>query len=649
MTFEELGIDTRGKTGRYATTCPNCNDTRTKHRNALCLTVNDVPDNRWFHCNHPPCGWSGNLDAMDKYKKVQENSKMPDQQREFSLKMRECLKSRGISIKTAKQAKLYESTHNRQTVLSFPYFLSLTLVNVKFLNIDWKKGVSKGPKWWQLKKEYGTRIIPFLISQIRTRDENGNRIKNCIVIITEGEWDALTWIECGYINIISVPMGAPSLNSKEFKKEFDYLRDPYVKSVLDEVDHFVLSVDNDQAGLNLRHHLSMILGKEKCRYINYPKGYKDINEVFNGDKIKNLTALGKDGVDKCYKQLRAVPIKGIIKPGDVYSELEILRNDGFLPGLGCGVPEIDRLFTVKPKHISFVTGVPGSGKSTWVRWWAATMVRHNKDLNLKWALFTPENRPVSREFAKLAQVITGQFIQKDDPNGMNDDTYQNAMRYIRDHFFIISPDRINYESFGGQVQANKVNTILSLQHYLMYLKKTENIFGFIIDAWNKIEHEQPRHQSETSFISEQLDRLIDFCDFWDMHGIVVVHPRKVESIRDGNYKMPTLYDIKGSSAFKEKADIGIILHRYKYRAKLAEELRGDEDEDEKLKEIEDAATIIRTEKIRFEETGNESRARMYMRKTGVFYIADGQSSKIEIPDADKRIESSKEDDDILLF
>ena len=51
--------------------------------------------------------------------------------------------------------------------------------------------------------------------------------------------------------------------------------------------------------------------------------------------------------------------------------------------------------------------------------------------------------------------------------------------------------------------------------YLVYLKKTENIFGFVIDAWNKIEHEQPRNMTETSFISQQLDYLIDFCDLYD--------------------------------------------------------------------------------------------------------------------------------------
>jgi twinkle protein len=658
MRFEELGIDTRGKTGRYATTCPKCDHTRTKHRGAKCLTVNDEPGNQWFKCNHPTCGWAGNLEGMDKYKKVHAEAQMPTQQREFSMDARDYLQKRGLSTKTAKQAKLYEQSFKDQLILCFPYFVGITLVNVKFVNTKWVEGETKGPKWWQLPKRIGTKILPFMLNQIRTRDEKGNHIEGCTVIITEGEWDAMTWIECGYQNIVSVPQGAPSVNSKNFNTEFEYLTDPYVKSILDEVDMFVLCVDNDPAGVNLRYHLSMILGKEKCRFVQYPRGYKDINEVLAGHKKKNLPALGKEGVVECLKKTQSIPIGGIVRPRDEIHNLQIYRDGGFTKGLGCGIPEVDALFTIKPKHITFVTGVPGSGKSVWVRWWLAEMVRFNEGLDLKWAMFTPENRPVAREYAKLAEVTTKRHIEKDHENGMDDETYHNAMRWISDHFFLIAPDPQNYESFGGKVDVTKLNTIKSLQEYLMYLKKTENIQGYVIDAWNKIEHEQPKWQSETAFISKQLDEMIQFNDYYDLHGIIVVHPTKIES-KDINYRMPNLYDIKGSSAWKEKADIGIVIHRYKNQrmptAKIEElelELGRTLDDDEKVLVNFEAPTIIRTEKIRFEELGKESRVRMEMSPTGNFYLRNGKPTKEEIADINTRIEPDKEDeedDDVLLF
>jgi hypothetical protein len=291
--------------------------------------------------------------------------------------------------------------------------------------------------------------------------------------------------------------------------------------------------------------------------------------------------------------------------------------------------------------------VHNSGKSVWTRWWLVTMIQHNADLNLKWALFTPENRPVSREYAKIAEALTGLTLKKGQRNSMPDDVYKKAMRFIQKHFFIISPDKYNFEKFNN-TDSQRHNTLESIQNYLTYLKKTENIFGYVIDAWNKIEHEQPKWQSETSFISEQLDRLIEFNEYWDIFGLIIVHPRKIEMVGE-NYKMPSLYDIKGSSAWKEKGDIGVLIHRYKMKKLTAEEAmdKGVDlnslDEDEKWQVVDRAPTIIRTEKIRFEETGSEDRVKMEMSSWGRFSVVKPKVSKEDKPEVspDDRIESTK--------
>lgn len=619
MTFEDKGIITKPGKQRYATTCPECDKTRTKHKGALCLTVNDEPGNRWFKCHH--CGFSGNLDVMDHYDKVLEKSHMPSKERQLTMKTRAYLDGRGFSISTIKTCRVYEMTSaDKETLVCFPYFMNLTLVNVKFRSID-----SEVKKIFQLPLSLGTRLIPWNMQNIRF-DDPDNLKKPKILIITEGEWDTMTWVECGYPNTISVPLGAPSPKAKNFDKEFAWLTDPYVISVFKDVDLFYLSIDQDEAGRILKHHLSMLLGKERCRIINYPPGYKDINEVLAGDHRKNLPALGKDAVIECYGNIKAVPVNGVMRPSNVRDELEKYRENGFLPGLGCGIPEIDRLWTVKEKLLTFVTGVPGAGKSVVIRWWLVEMVKFNEALNLKWAMFTPENRPVAREFAKIAECLTGLTIKKDHENSMNDVLYSSTMRFVEKHFFVISPDRYNYEKWDGDgTKPEKINTLENIQKYLIYLKKTENIYGYVIDAWNKIEHEQPRWQTETTFISEQLDKLLIFNDTWNLHGIIIVHPKKIEQVGE-NYKMPSLYDIKGSSAWKEKADIGIIVHRYKLK-KVTSKMAGhqginygDMDEDEKWFVIKDAATIIRTEKIRFEEIGVEDRVRLIMKAGGRFVV-----------------------------
>jgi len=629
MTFEELKIPTRTDKVRYATICPQCNDKRTKHKGALCLTVNNEPGNRWYKCHH--CGWSGNLDLLDKYNKVLENSRMPSKERQFSMKARDYLFKRGFTLETLKKCRVYEFINKqKETYICFPYFMNLTLVNVKFRNIDWTPE-SKSRKIFQLPKELGTRIIPWNLQNISFEDKETGQLKNKTLIITEGEWDTLTWIECGFENVISVPLGAPSPVAKSFDREFAWLEDPYVISIFSDIDIFYLSIDEDEAGRLLRHYLGMFLGKEKCRIIKYPKGYKDINEVLVGNKEKNLPALGKQGVIECFENAQTFPVSGVVRPFQIIDEIEKYREGGFQAGLGCGIKEIDDLFTVKPKHISFITGVPGSGKSVFIRWWLVEMIKHNESLNLKWAMFTPENRPVSREFAKIAECLTGMSIQKGFSNSMTDEVFRGAMRFIHKHFFVISPDRTNFEKWDDTSSPENVNTLNNILKYLEYLKKTENIFGYVIDAWNKIEHLQPKWMNETTFISQQLDKLIVFNDYWDLHGIIIVHPRKIEQIGE-NYKMPSLYDIKGSSAWKEKADIGIIVHRYKMK-KITQAMarkQGIEldelDEDEKWFVLKNAPTIVKTEKIRFEELGSEGRVRLVMKEGGRFAVDKTQKS-----------------------
>ena len=981
MSLEELGIKVIPGKIRWSTICPKCNDTRQKHKNAPCLTVNNEPGNVWWHCNHTTCGWSGNLDMMDKYARVHEKSRMPKQIAEtYSKEVRMYLEGRGIDQRIALKEKIYEFSVAGTPRLGFPFYINLTLVNVKFFNVRWNQG-DDSSKWYQLPNNLGTRHI-FLGMQSLSFDVDEKNE----VIITEGEWDWLTWKQCGYKNVVSVPMGAPNPNAKEFEHEFDYANDKYVQSFFADVESIIFSTDNDAPGHTLRNQLALIFGRERCKYIQYPIGYKDINDVFNGNKKGETIqpALGKAGVDECYNNLSSFPVRGIIRPQDVKEELEMIASDGFIPGFGIGIPEIDELFTLKRKHLTVVTGLPSVGKalsidtpiptingfkpmgdirvgdilfdengekcnvinttgiiynhvcykitfsdsteiiadeghlwetetrsarmsrlatqnnkrntgrelqlwgpdqsykrevscikttkqiaeslfrehgkrlnhtiriakpvkwenrrkmlidpyvlgvwlggghsysgmitsadieiineirkrgydikkskakyvcswylqhsmgllkemgliknkhipqsylynsienridllrglmdtngsmdkkrniaefcstnkglaegvytllsslemcpaiaaseaklyghficlryrvnvrpvipifnlqrklanqnlilekrsntrsirrctkidsvpvkcievdspsklflcskafipthnSVWVRWYLSEFICHNEKEKIKWALFTPENRPVSREQAKLAEVITGQSFKRGYKNSMSESLRNKTMRYIQQHFFFISPNKMNFETWKGKVDSDHVNSMESLLKYLEYLSKTERIFGFVIDAWNKIEHEQPKNMTETTFISKQLDYLLNFCDVYDVHCILIAHPTKIEKVGI-NYRMPCLYDIKGSSAWKEKADLGIILHRYMIRKKKTEDIPDDASEDDKTYIDDKAPTVVHIEKIRFEEIGKVGKIKMKMdyARGGRFTIIEDEKKK----------------------
>jgi twinkle protein len=653
--FSDLGIRVQEGRTRFYTVCPQCDPER-KHKGKQSLTVNNEPGNRWFKCWN--CSFSGNLDIQDKYKNVVENSRMPKQiPKTYTKEVREYFESRGIDQGIALKEGVFEYTLGGKPIIGFPSYINKTLVNVKYLNVRYQEN-SDGPKWWQMNREFGTKSIFMGMQSIRFERGEETETKRS-VLITEGEIDMLTWKQCGYNNAVSVPQGAPSPKAKNFDKEFEYMEDPYVKSFFDpeNVDLIIFSTDGDEPGKLLMNYLAQLFGKIRCKYINYPVGYKDINEVYKGSPKKNLPALGKKGVDECFDNLSSFPIKGVIRPIDLVDELEKYAKHGFVPGLGIGIKDIDDLFTLKQPHITFITGAPGAGKSVFVRWYLTQFVKHNQPTLIKWAMFTPENRPVAREYAKLAEAITGKRFQEGFSSSMPKDLRDKTMRSIGKNFFIVSPDRNSFETWGNKITAEKVNTLESILKYLIYLKKTEDIFGYVIDAWNKIEHEQPKNITETSFISQQLDYLISFNEAYNVHGIVIVHPRKIE-FQGINYKMPNLYDIKGSSAWKEKADIGIVLHRNKMRRRPSGEIPENASDEDKVYVDDEAPTILKTEKIRFEEIGKERIIKLAMDMYGRFAVIkkDGKPSVSEDVFGDEerkklnpKINEHDENDDNLPF
>jgi twinkle protein len=128
----------------------------------------------------------------------------------YSKEVREYLEGRGIDQKTALKEKVYEFSMAGRPIMGFPFYINLTLVNVKYFDVRWQLG-QDSPKWWQMKKDLGTKSI-FLGMQSLSFDVEEKKE----VIICEGEWDWLTWKQAGYKNVVSVPMGAPNPDAMNF-------------------------------------------------------------------------------------------------------------------------------------------------------------------------------------------------------------------------------------------------------------------------------------------------------------------------------------------------------------------------------------------------------------------------------------------------
>lgn len=383
-------------------------------------------------------------------------------------------------------------------VICFPYFYGGRLINIKY----------RGPQK-SFKMVSGAELIFWNADLITQSDE---------IIIVEGEIDALSFIQAGFKNTISVPNGAG--------KNLEYL-DNCIE-LFKAVKKIYIATDQDTKGIELKTELIRRLGAERCYVVSF-KDCKDANEY--------LIKYGSDLKDVISNAI-PVPVKGIIEAGNIYSDIRDLYEKGVQHGLGIGQSVIDEYITWETGRLAIVTGIPASGKSEFVDYLVCKL---NQKYGWKCAFFTPENYPLKFHYQKLFEKIIGKEFSKLKTNELE---WDMAYDYIRQNFFYI----LNEEDF----------TAKSIIDSAKILVKTRGIKILIIDPYNKLEHKYT--DSETQYISRFLDQLILFAKLNDVLIFLVAHPRKM-SKTNGKTDMPSLYDISGSAHFYNKTDYGIIVHR----------------------------------------------------------------------------------------
>lgn len=222
-------------------------------------------------------------------------------------------------------------------------------------------------------------------------------------------------------------------------------------------------------------------------------------------------------------------------------------DHGAPKGLSTGWFEFDNLFTLLKGQLNILSGVPSSGKSEWLDAMAVNMA-----INEKWRIFvySPENYPLSFYLIKLCEKIVGKpFWQRGDHSPMSKEDMSEAEEFANQQFeFVDSGDEIY-----------SLDRILFSAENVM--REGRRIDMLIIDPWNEIEITRPREMTETDYIGACLARCRRFARKHNISFWIVAHPTKMRRDRNGNFPEPTMYDISGSSHWKNKADNGIILHR----------------------------------------------------------------------------------------
>lgn len=500
-------ISTKNKiSGTIKTTCPNCSEGR-KKKNDPCLSVNlDKGLAKCWHCE--------NISIRD-FKESHKKYDLPDQQwRNYtglSDNIVKWFKSRGISQKTLIETKITEEKYyqpakqKEMTNIVFNYFEGDVLRNKKYRSSAKDFTQSKNAK----KIFYG-------INDVIGAEE-------CYIV--EGEMDKLSMWEIGIKNVISVPNGAKD-SSDYFENCEDYLQ---------SIKKFYIAVDMDGPGLSLEQNLIKRLGKYRCVRVNFKN--KDANE-----DLMESPLLLEEGL----KNLTEYPIDGTYTAKDIEEDIYNLYDNGYDETLNAGPAfrGMNEVFSLVRGQLTTVTGIPQHGKSNFIEWYVLNMIKSH---DLKASFFSPEHFPMAMHQSTFIEKTIGKpFMYSKNHDRLKRDEIKDYNEWSKTRIYLTIPEKAEIPTWDW-----------------LFSKFEEQIYRygidlFIIDAFNKVKMKD----GSLFEINQVLARLTFFCQMHSVNVFLIAHPTKMKmDDQTGKYKIPSLYDVKGSGDFYDQSHNGITVYR----------------------------------------------------------------------------------------
>jgi twinkle protein len=559
--YADYGIDTRGKaSGEVKTTCARCSASRKKHKYP-CLNVN--VDKGVWNCWH--CGWSGSLRSGE-----ESASTPPSRPRVYRpptfrptalpADIVAWFARRGIPETILAQHQIgfglvyMPQVEEEVEAVQFPYVRGGEVVNIKYRDRD-----------KHFRMAAGAERILYGVDDI----ERGGTL-----LICEGEMDKLALAVAGYRSCVSVPDGAPAVNTKHYESKFDFLLS--AEDRLNDLQRIILAVDTDGPGHKLAEELARRLGPERCYRATWSSECKDANDV--------LMSYGVETLRECIELATPWPVRGIVTVDMLSAAIDQMFTQGMERGLDPGWSSLAQYYTIRPGELTMVSGIPAHGKSQWV---TALMMHLAQVHEWRLAIFSPEHFPLERYAARMLEIYTGQSFGGDEP-AMSWDTMQAAKAWLAARVSFIAPDDA----------APTIAHLLALARVQVF---RQGVKGIVLDPWNEMDHSRPANQTETEYISHALSEIRRFARLHGVHIWVVAHPTKLQKAQDGEYKgqyaPPTPYDISGSAHFRNKADNCVTIWR---DLATKDPLKG-------------ARTEVHIQKVRFREVGQTGMVKLVYR------------------------------------
>jgi len=500
------------KSGEQRTVCPSCSHER-KNKNDKCFSAN--MDSGVGHCFH--CGIKSIRDFKKRDSAKSYDLPPPNWQNCTNLSdgMAKWFKGRGIGSQTLIECKVTEEKFYQPAKqaecsnIVFNYFEGETLVNKKYRSADKKFTQSKN-----------TKNIFYGINDVIGQ-------KECYIV--EGEMDKLAMWEVGKKNCISVPNGANDNDDVWLNCE------PYLGSI----EKFYICTDMDEKGQEISEKIAQRLGRYRCERVTFK------NKDANDDLMDSVFTL-----EESIKNSKKYPVAGTFKVEDLEDEIYKLYDNG-LPDTvypkGSWFEGMGDMFSVMRGHLVVGTGIPSHGKSNFTDWYVLNLIR---DYDMKASWFSPEHHPMSLHQSNLIQKVTGKpfFNDIDGVRKITKTEIKEYKDWANEKIYLTSTDKNESPTWDW-----------------LFEKFKEQIYGygvdiFVIDAFNKVLFDKAgenRHQ-----INEVLTKLTSFAQQNNVLIFLIAHPTKMKKNEQGEYDLPSLYDVSGSADFRNQTHDGFCVYRH---------------------------------------------------------------------------------------
>ena len=419
---------------------------------------------------------------------------------------------RGISKETLELARVTEGmawlpqVEKEVNCIEFNYYREGKLINTKYR--DARKN---------FKLIAGAEKIFYNIDGLINPDYD-------TVVVVEGEMDALSFIEAGVLNVVSVPNGATKRGVN-----LDYL-DDYV-DYFEQKERVVLALDSDEPGQALQQEFIRRLGPEICYLADFA-GCKDANDFLQTYSAAELVTVCTEA--------KPCPLDNVVTLSDISEELEDFVENGFKPGYQIGLEGFDDTFSTYTGQFITVTGIPSSGKSDFVD---MMTVGYNKNYGWKTAYASPENKPNFIHAHKLVRKYWNGMPRKDE---VGSEKWNKVTKHVDNNFYFIEMDRYDLD----EVLAKGAELV-----------KRKGIKCLVLDPFNKINMVGKSTMSITDYTMEYLARIDEFCKKYDVLVMVVAHPTKMYKDQNGKLEEPSMYSIKGGGEWYDASYHGLLVHR----------------------------------------------------------------------------------------